>query len=132
MFESDESLFERYLTVKERFDEAKQRSVKMKLSYERDDASRFAGSLNFTLLSLKNEIDNRGYAWPSATDKGFQPKPERFCVWNKEKGIYRGGFTTLTSAILHAEQMWGNGDFDIVIVDKNTEVVHVIKRKVYV
>lgn len=57
--ESNEELLARHKRVKAKYLKAKQSAERCKSS-KRDSKFRFAGSLNFTLIQIESELDDRG------------------------------------------------------------------------
>jgi hypothetical protein len=57
--ETNDELITRHKVVTLRYQEAKRKAEKMRPSGAKDNASRFAGSLLFTLLQIESEMKDR-------------------------------------------------------------------------
>jgi len=61
--ETNEQLLRRHKTVKAKYQQAKKSAERCKSRGNRERKMRFAGSLNFTLLQIESELDDRGLTY---------------------------------------------------------------------
>jgi len=63
--ETNEQLIQRFQNVKGLFEKASAQVQKAKYGSTRSQKAKLAGSLNFTLLGIRAEMEERGLALPS-------------------------------------------------------------------
>ena len=62
--ETDAELLARYITVREKYEAAKRKAMRIRPGSFRDRRMRLAGCLNFTLCTIIDKIEDRGLKKP--------------------------------------------------------------------